>query len=248
MGYTRKSENPPILIYNDWGNMVLNMSDEDAGFVFKSIFRHRANPELEISHSDPIINGLIGFFLGTIDRNKDSYIDMCNANADNAKGKNKKQSPTMVSDGQQPLTNANDGQQSLTMVSENKNKNKNKNSNSNSNNNKNISSNEEIKEESFSIEKDEKKTSSRFVPPTLDEIADYCAEKKYNIDPERFFNYYESKGWMVGKTKMTKWKNALANWVKTEKEKGYNHQPIKIETPIPEEEDEILKLFRGGGS
>lgn len=111
-----------------------------------------------------------------------------------------------------------------------------------------ISSDEDIKEESISEDIDKKKTSSRFIPPTLDEVAEYCVEKHYNIDPERFFNYYESKGWMVGKNKMTKWKSALANWVKTEKEKGYNHQPIKVEEPTPPQFDimQFVKVGRGG--
>lgn len=59
-----------------------------------------------------------------------------------------------------------------------------------------------------------------FVPPSLDEISAYISEKGYSVDAERFFNFYESKGWMVGKTKMKKWKNAVANWEKDEKEKS----------------------------
>lgn len=59
-----------------------------------------------------------------------------------------------------------------------------------------------------------------FVPPSLDEISAYISEKGYSVDAERFFNFYESKGWMVGKTKMKKWKAAVANWEKDEKEKS----------------------------
>lgn len=59
-----------------------------------------------------------------------------------------------------------------------------------------------------------------FVPPSLDEISAYISEKGYSVDAERFFNFYEAKGWMIGKTKMKKWKNAVANWEKDEKEKS----------------------------
>lgn len=55
----------------------------------------------------------------------------------------------------------------------------------------------------------------RFSPPTLKEIRDYILEKSYQVDAERFFNFYESKNWMVGKNKMKKWKAAIANWEKS---------------------------------
>lgn len=55
----------------------------------------------------------------------------------------------------------------------------------------------------------------RFAPPTLKEIQDYFAEKRYpSLEAEVFFDFYESKGWMVGKNKMKKWKSAAANWMR----------------------------------
>lgn len=59
-----------------------------------------------------------------------------------------------------------------------------------------------------------------FVPPSLDEISAYISEKGYSVDAERFFNFYEAKGWMIGKNRMKSWKAAVANWEKDEKEKS----------------------------
>ena len=53
---------------------------------------------------------------------------------------------------------------------------------------------------------------SIFMPPTIDEVRAYCAEKNYSVDPERFVDFYESKGWMVGKTKMKDWKASVRLW------------------------------------
>ena len=64
----------------------------------------------------------------------------------------------------------------------------------------------------------EKSTTSRFIPPTLNEIVDYCNLRNNRVDPERFFNFYESKGWFVGKNKMKSWKAAIHTW---EKEAGF---------------------------
>lgn len=51
-----------------------------------------------------------------------------------------------------------------------------------------------------------------FTKPTIEEITNYCKERGNNIDPQHFFDYYESKGWLVGKTSMVDWKAAVRNW------------------------------------
>ena len=52
-----------------------------------------------------------------------------------------------------------------------------------------------------------------FVPPTTQDVADYCKEKGITtVDAERFVDFYSSKGWMVGKNKMKDWKAAVRNW------------------------------------
>ena len=53
-----------------------------------------------------------------------------------------------------------------------------------------------------------------FVPPTVEDVRVYCREKKYQIDPEVFVAFYESKGWMVGRNKMKDWRAAVNTWVK----------------------------------
>ena len=68
--------------------------------------------------------------------------------------------------------------------------------------------------------KDNGANATRFRPPTVDEVRTYCQEKGHNIDPERFVNFYDSKGWMVGKNKMQKWKAAVANWSKKHAQDG----------------------------
>lgn len=52
----------------------------------------------------------------------------------------------------------------------------------------------------------------RFVPPTIEQVTEYCKERNNSVDCERFINFYESKGWLVGKNKMKDWKAALRTW------------------------------------
>lgn len=59
-----------------------------------------------------------------------------------------------------------------------------------------------------------KRIGGKFTPPTLDEIKDFCLERKNNVFPQRFFDFYTSKGWMIGKNKMKDWRAAVRTWEK----------------------------------
>jgi hypothetical protein len=52
----------------------------------------------------------------------------------------------------------------------------------------------------------------RFIKPTIQEIKDYCFERKNNVDVNKFFNYYEANGWKVGKNAMKDWKACVRTW------------------------------------
>ena len=52
----------------------------------------------------------------------------------------------------------------------------------------------------------------RFQPPTLDEVREYCRERGNRVDPQRWFDFYVSNGWRVGKNPMKDWKAAVRTW------------------------------------
>lgn len=52
----------------------------------------------------------------------------------------------------------------------------------------------------------------RFVAPTVDEVRAYCKERNNNVDAQRFVDFYEAKGWMIGKNKMKSWERAVNLW------------------------------------
>lgn len=67
---------------------------------------------------------------------------------------------------------------------------------------------------------EESKPLKRFTAPTLEEVKEYCAERKNGVDAERFVNYYTANGWKVGKNPMKDWKAAVRTWERnTEKPK-----------------------------
>lgn len=66
-------------------------------------------------------------------------------------------------------------------------------------------------------EADKPPTRKHFSPPSVQQVADYCRERGYAFDAERFVNYYGSVGWMRGKSPMKDWRAAVRSWISKEK-------------------------------
>lgn len=64
------------------------------------------------------------------------------------------------------------------------------------------------------IKENKKRKTEPFKKPTLEEVTAYIQERKSPIDSERFYAYYESVGWIVGKKPMKNWKMAVITWEK----------------------------------
>ena len=94
--------------------------------------------------------------------------------------------------GKQKVANASNSKQELANVADTKNKNKNKTKNDK-----------------------EVIVTSRFSPPTDIETVEYFLSKQStNAEAEKFWLFYDSKNWMVGKSKMKKWQSAASGWIK----------------------------------
>ena len=75
---------------------------------------------------------------------------------------------------------------------------------------------------------DTKETAKRFVPPTVDEVAAYCAERNNGIDPEYFVAYNENRDWKLSNgKKMKDWKLAIVTWEKNGFSKTRSSPPVK---------------------
>jgi len=87
-----------------------------------------------------------------------------------------------------------------------------------------------IIEDNISKDKGAETPSTRgFNKPTIEEIRQYCRERKNSVDPEKFYDFYESKGWMVGKNKMKDWRASVRTWEKDDKSpKGGEDEKTRI--------------------
>lgn len=73
-----------------------------------------------------------------------------------------------------------------------------------------------------------------FIIPSIQEISAYCLERNNQINPEQFYDHYQSNGWMVGKNKMKDWKASIRTWEKnnySNTTQSNNHQIKKDYEP-----------------
>ena len=108
----------------------------------------------------------------------------------------------------------------------------------------------DIKRERLLTESKEKK--SRFVPPTVEEVAAYCRERGNNIDAETFVNFYQSKGWLIGKSPVKDWKACVRTWERnrntiTATGKAVNAQLYEQRNYEDEQADAMRRMLEGAG-
>lgn len=88
--------------------------------------------------------------------------------------------------------------------------------------------------------KPQKKKSTRFQKPTVEEVDAYIKEKRFGFSAAKFIDYYESKGWVVGKSPMKDWKAACNTWERN----NQNFSPHGEVSRDSEQMDEYENFFR----
>ena len=78
-----------------------------------------------------------------------------------------------------------------------------------------------------------RKDAPRFSPPTIQEIEAYCREEGLHTDPQIFYDYYASNGWMVSKNHMQDWQAALRRWDRNDSYHPREKNNKSRATPFP---------------
>ena len=72
--------------------------------------------------------------------------------------------------------------------------------------------------------KENNEKNGRFSPPSIQEVAEYCASRGNGIDPQRFVDYYQQQGWKLSNgNPMKDWRAAVRTW-ENRNPKKINHE------------------------
>ena len=74
---------------------------------------------------------------------------------------------------------------------------------------------------------------AKFKKPDVFEVAAYCRERQNGVDAQAFVDFYESKGWMIGKNPMKDWKAAVRTWERQRNTPPSTADPTKFYNPEP---------------
>ena len=201
-----------FILYTEQKAVIDKLTDEQAGKLIKAIYAHETGEEYNL---DAILDLVITPFLTSLERNTEKYQKRVETNKKNiAKRWNEEDTKnTNGKNGIQNDTNDTNGNDSDS-VSDNVNENDLK---------------ENIKRKVFT-------------KPTTEEVKAYCAERKNNVDPDKFIDFYESKGWVIGKNPMKDWKACVRTW-----EKGGSSPPNKPSSvyvnPTQKEFDDLSGFY-----
>jgi hypothetical protein len=84
-------------------------------------------------------------------------------------------------------------------------------------------------------------TLKRFKKPSVEEIESYCKERSNSVESEKFFNFYESNGWKVGKNGMKDWKASVRTWESNSVNQPKSSNKIKSQINAWQGAREIIK-------
>ena len=201
-----------FLLLNNQYEVIETLNDEQAGQLLKAFFDYNLGKEIKLNG---LMRTVFNNFKVVFDENEQKYQEKCEKNKQNIENywkKIKEQNNVNEYECIQSNTNEYEKIRTNTMAT-NINKNININTNTNINTNKSKLNNNNI-----NINKSERDQS--FTPtasPTLAEIYNYACSLDINDKDycEKFYNHYESIGWVNGTGREIKnWKLVFNNWLK----------------------------------
>ena len=202
-----------FLLLNNQIEIIETLTDEQAGQLLKAFYDYNLGKEIKL-------NGLMltvfSNFKIVFDENEQKYQETCEKNKKNIENywKRVKEQNTNEYDRIQSNTNVYERKRTNTMAT---NININKNKNINTNLNTNINLNENNKNINNNIKSERDKSFTPTASPTLAEIYNYACSLDINDKDycEKFYNHYESIGWVNGTGREIKnWKLVFNNWLK----------------------------------
>ena len=76
------------------------------------------------------------------------------------------------------------------------------------------------------------KNERNVIPPTLEMVKRYCAERKNKIDPAYFIDWNQARGWTYKGTKIKDWQAAIRTWEQRDSQSSYKQQPQPYQAPV----------------
>ena len=186
------------IIYDSWGTIIRNLDSEKAGIIIKAICAYVFNDELT-EFDDPTLSAIFSMMRKKLDEDGAAYLEKVERAKENRRKyllNKKNDEVNMKSCGSHDEVNMKSTRSHDEVTS--------------------VSVSDTV---SVSVSDKDNNNIVRyraFSPPTLEDVKSYCRERGNKVDAQKFIDFYESKGWMIGKNKMKDWKACVRTWEQRE--------------------------------
>lgn len=194
-----------IPIFLDWTDTTEMLSDAEKGRLVDALVRY-ARGEFQPDQIKGNERFLFAAMRGQVDRHLEKVAKLRENGAQGGRPKANE-------------TNGNQTKANETNQKQMKANNNNNNNHTNTNSDTNTHNQSENDNDSEKGVRDARKRAT-FAPPTVEDVAAYCAERRNGIDPDAFVAYYETRGWFASGRLMRDWKAAVRTWEAHDKQRG----------------------------
>ena len=236
--YEMAENKKKIIVYADWLDMFEAMTDDEAGRLIKHFFRY-VN-DLNPKAPDRVTELVFEPIKAVLKRNLKHWENRVEQNRNNG------------TKGGRPKTENNPNKPNGFLDNRKKPDNDNDKDNDNVNDKDNVILNNTSLSTNVSKEVEQQAAKSqkhiRFIKPTISDIEVFTQASNLNLNPDHFFDFYESKDWMVGKNKMKDWKAAARNWARRNEtpQQNKNQKPLtQIDYEKQHINSHVYKSLRG---
>ena len=199
-----------IVIYDNWGRLLLDLPESQRLELIDMVFNYSFN-DIERESDDTTVNAIFNMIREKLDEDADKYEEVKKRKSyGGKKGMESRWHNKVITNDNYVITRHNIVKDSITPITDTV---------------TDTVTVTDIEKESIK-EKDSTVTRRRFAPPSLQEVTDYVNSKGYSVDPQAFIDFYESKGWYIGKNKMKSWQSAVGTWERRSK-KDRKSNPFK---------------------
>jgi len=197
-----------IVFYSNWGELIANLPTEAAGELIKMICAYSFEDKV-IDVDNPMISAMFSMIKTKLDEDADAYKEVLKKRSEaGKKGMSARWSKddAITSDNTviTNVTSDNTVIKNITPITDTDTVTDTVTDNDTDTVNDNDNGTGKDKRESVHRK--------RFTPPSLEEVSAYCIERGNQVDAQTFIDFYESKGWKVGREPMKDWRACIRTW------------------------------------
>ena len=181
-----------IVFYDSWGELISNLPDDMAGSLIKMICQYSFTGDVQASE-DASIDAMFAMIRTKLDEDAEAYQETIRKRSEGGKkGMKSRWNNSDITPDNSVISQDNSVTKKITPIT--------------------VSDSVSV-----SVSDNNNKKSSRFAPPSLEEVKSYCQERNNGVNPETFIDFYASKGWKVGNQPMKDWKACVRTWERRDK-------------------------------